>query len=616
MRIMKERIGKRRNETEPRKIKFRLFSSKKRLLVKSGKTVTGEEAREKQDLGEKMDDLLSEYDLSEALEDIFARSTKEVESFNEEKYLKKIAVREGEILFSKNRIMDGYELKVLGELAGSVDIGQFRNMNFKVPLIDRYSLLATSLSYHIHEMLNHKGAETTYRLSLEYVHILGGRQIFRRIGSECAVCQKKRGQYMEQIMGHLRELEISVTPVFYATMMDSWGPFTVYCPGYERSTQSSKPYNAHMMVMVCCATGSVNCQIVEGLDAGNILDDLNRFFAESCVPTVMFPDAAGGMVKALTRGEVDLGDLSGRLRRERGIKFETCPPQGHSAHGKVERKIRLIQESIKSSGMMKSRTTYSGWQTIAKLVEREINETPMGYLNSKISEESAPLLRLLTPSSLRLQTRTDRAPRSTFRIPNHPKDLMGKIDEIYQVWYSIWARDYVPLIMRREKWEQESENLQEEDIVWFKLRESPMSAEWRLGKVESVTVGRDKKVREALVAYRNMEESVGGGDKGGWRHMTVLRPVRNIIKLYSIEDTTLMEDMEDVRKVCERVQKEELGDKDLTGKLAGSKKKDLIMINEVQGGVEMGVQENRWHEVKLKEVGMKEDDAKEGVYML
>ena len=102
----------------------------------------------------------------------------------------------------------------------------------------------------------------------------------------------------------------------------------------------------------------------------------------------------------------------------------------------MERKIGLIQESLTKSGLMGERTTASGWQTIAKRVEREINEIPMGFLSKKTSESSNPLLRMLLPSSLKLQTRSDHAPRSNFTSPNSPEDIMTKIDTLYIMWYS------------------------------------------------------------------------------------------------------------------------------------------------------------------------------------
>ena len=187
----------------------------------------------------------------------------------------------------------------------------------------------------------------------------------------------------------------------------------------------------------------------------------------------------------------------------------------------------------------------TAWQTIAKRVEREINEIPMGFLSKKTSEFANPLLRMLSPSSLKLQTRSDRAPRSNFTIPNSPEDIMTTIDKLYTMWYTVWARDYVPLVMGHDKWLKEEQNLAVDDVVWFKLKESPMSAQWRIGKVEAVHRGRDGLVREADVAYKQKDSD----DLDEWRHLVVLRPIRNMVKLFAMEDTTLMQDLGNVQKL-------------------------------------------------------------------
>ena len=70
------------------------------------------------------------------------------------------------------------------------------------------------------------------------------------------------------------------------------------------------------MVFGCCATGTINCQVIEGKDTGFCLDGFNRFFCETTVPKIIYPDLEGGLVKALSAGEVDIVDLSGTLARQ------------------------------------------------------------------------------------------------------------------------------------------------------------------------------------------------------------------------------------------------------------------------------------------------------------
>ena len=124
-----------------------------------------------------------------------------------------------------------------------------------------------------------------------------------------------------------------------------------YVPGYEKATRSGhKTVELQMLVFCCVATGMVNCQIVEGgKSTGNYLEAFNRFFMEAAVPKVIFPDKDGALLKCLREGQIDLIKPDGTLARERGgIEFETCPSQGHEAHGKIDPKIKSIQECMES----------------------------------------------------------------------------------------------------------------------------------------------------------------------------------------------------------------------------------------------------------------------------
>ena len=274
------------------------------------------------------------------------------------------------------------------------------------------------------------------------------------------------------------------------------------------------------------------------------MDGFNRFFCETTVPKIVYTDAEGGLLKALNEGEVDLVDMAGNMKLNNGILFETCVPQGHSAHGKVEKKIHLLQQALERSGIRNSKCTATGWMCIAKLIERSVNSIPIGYLYHHSGGNNA-LLRILTPNNLRLITTGDRSPAGMFTIPDKPEDIIDNIDEKYRLWYTVWNECYVPLIMRGKKWYEENENLIPGDIVYFKLQESAMSANWRTGKVERVKVGADGFVRQVTISYTDTSSD----NPEDWTHRTVDRPVRNVVKISHIDETNFMDDINDVHNL-------------------------------------------------------------------
>ena len=66
-----------------------------------------------------------------------------------------------------------------------------------------------------------------------------------------------------------------------------------------------------------------------------------------------------------------------------------------------------------------------------------------------------------------------------------------------------------------------------------------------MGKVEYVNVGRDGKVRSVGISHKIMIEHDNKvyHEDLDWKHSVVERPVRAVVKLMNIEDTSLLENI-------------------------------------------------------------------------
>ena len=99
-------------------------------------------------------------------------------------------------------------------------------------------------------------------------------------------------------------------------------------------------------------------------------------------------------------------DIQSRLHLEMNVELETCPVGGHNMHGKVERKIRHIKESIEKC-MHNERLSILQWETLGAEVANSINDLPLG-IGSIVSDLEN--LDLITPNRLRLGRNNDRSP--------------------------------------------------------------------------------------------------------------------------------------------------------------------------------------------------------------
>ena len=84
-------------------------------------------------------------------------------------------------------------------------------------------------------------------------------------------------------------------------------------------------------------------------------------------------------MKALNEAEVSFKDLQYYVHKEKGIKFKTAPVSAHNYHGLVERRIRSVQDCLTRMNADKLRLHATGFQTLLKLIENEINGLPMAF---------------------------------------------------------------------------------------------------------------------------------------------------------------------------------------------------------------------------------------------
>ena len=147
-----------------------------------------------------------------------------------------------------------------------------------------------------------------------------------------------------------------------------------------------------------------------------------------------------------------------------------------------------------------------------------MNSIPIGYLYHG-SGGNNPLLRNLSPNSLKLIIAEDRAPVGLFDVPQGVDKMLESIEQKYTTWYEVFNTSYLPIIMQRQKWHFSRENLVKGDIVYFKLTENKMLSSWKVGKNENVTVGKDGFVRHAIISYKDVSSNC----PEDWIHRSVER---------------------------------------------------------------------------------------------
>ena len=132
-------------------------------------------------------------------------------------------------------------------------------------------------------------------------------------------------------------------------------------------------------------------------------------------------------------------------------------------HGKVERRIRHIRESLMKS-LSNERLGVLQWETIAASIANSINNLPLALGNVKGDFEFADLI---TPNRLLLGRNNDRSPTEPVTVSKDYDKILRSNSQIYDAWFENWLISHVPKLMDHPKWYKADRDLSEGDIVLF-----------------------------------------------------------------------------------------------------------------------------------------------------
>ena len=299
------------------------------------------------------------------------------------------------------------------------------------------------------------------------------------------------------------------------------------------------------MVFSCMLSKAINLQVVEGHSAVMLAQGLSRMGCEVGLPARLLIDQDSSFMKVLLKGQVDLVDLETQMRKRATMDFQLCPVAGHNHHGQVEARIRTVQDAMDKMGIYQERLHATGLQTTLKLIESDMNSTPLGVTMGR-SSCNTPMLKLIAPDHLRLGRISNRIPAGPFKLPDSPQDMITRVDELYWRWHQIFNDTMLPalLITDQPKWFNHDTDLKVDDVVYFNKTTGALRSPWALGLVHEVDIGRDGLIRMVTVRYFNSTEPS--------KPQYTDRAVRSLVRLFHIDELSWAKDMDRVRYICQK----------------------------------------------------------------
>ena len=392
---------------------------------------------------------------------------------------------------------------------------------FCVPLVDKNSPLAYAIIMDIHwnhQTAMHSGVETTWRYVLQQCYILEGRSLVKTIRSSCPRCRFLLKQKFHVIMGPLSEDNLKIAPAFYTTQTDLAGPFLSYSQHHKRTV-----VKIWLVVFCCATTTSIKIKVMDSYDTLAFLQAFTRFACEVGYPKKLLVDEGSQLIKACETMELNFVDIQQHLHSKFNIEFDTCPVGGHNVHGRVERKISEIRNSIEKSI---NNERLSILHCISATISNTVNNLPLAVGNHKHFEMSD----LITPNRLLLGRNNERSPSEPLSVSNDYDKIIRANKKIYDAWFECWLTAHVPNLMSQPKWFKSDTNIKIGDIVLLTKQDSSLASTYQFGRVQKVYTGRDRKIREVDVEYVNNNEKV---------KRVTHRAVRSLVLIHGIDEVDI-----------------------------------------------------------------------------
>ena len=158
------------------------------------------------------------------------------------------------------------------------------------------------------------------------------------------------------------------------------------------------------------------------------------------------------------------------------------------------------------------------------------------------------MLKLITPNMFRVGRLNSRALSGPVRLPKGPKEMMSKVEKLYDSFFQLMNIVMVPRLIAQPKWFKDSPQVQVDDVIYFQKVENDLYSKWTVGQVDAIIRSKDQSIRRVTVRYHN------AGEK---EPRFTDRCVRSLVRLFNIEDDYFVNDMDRVKDLLEKVRAED-----------------------------------------------------------
>ena len=382
-----------------------------------------------------------------------------------------------------------------------------------------------ALFRHVHSRTGHQGRENILAQIRKKYYVIAMSSLAYKITQECIICRRLLSQPSTQVMANLPSDRLqSDLPPFTNSGIDCWGPMLVT---RGRGRAQEKRYG---LIISCVASRACHLELLHSLDTDSFVNALRRFYARR-----------GPGIKRI-RCDNGTNFVSGKKEIAHEIKAwnqrqieEWCkiqeiewifnPPAAPHWGSMWEREIKTCKKVLQSMMFeLENKRTLcdESLATFLTEVENVMNSRPITQVTCDVNDKEA-----LTPNHLLKPATENSFPPGIFKQDDlYSKRRWRQVQYLVNEFWIRWRKEYLPLLMSRQKWTSEKRSFEVDDLVLVVDQLLPRN-QWCLGRIDRTHQGQDGRVRSAEVVVAKHCDA--NGNLAGTHRLT--RPISKLILL-------------------------------------------------------------------------------------
>ena len=355
--------------------------------------------------------------------------------------------------------------------------------------------------------LFHRSDVETLAKSRTAVWIVKGKNLAKKICSQCMICTKFRKQKETQQMAELREESSKICPPWTYVCLDYAGP--VIIKGEVNTRSRGK---AWVLVYTCRSTKAVCLLATAGYSTSHFLARHEEYMARKGKPRSVVTDRGTQLVKGgivLAEKEKPSNWNWAEVVKKNSVSDWVFVPIGAPhRNGLAESTVKILKKSLSIALGPGVVLAFSELVTLLAKIAHSINCRPLGVDRVSGDSQQEDFFIPITPNHLLLGHSGDDSPPLDY-VENSPVTArLAYVTEVFEAWWRSWVKQVLPSLVPLRKWRKISRNISVGDVCLMTYVGN-LKDDYRMVRVTKVHPDKKGLVRTVTVAYRKRDSREG-----------------------------------------------------------------------------------------------------------